>query len=217
MKHDNKPKKSAVRIVKKSQLKPKKPVVIPLLAKHSPKPHRCGACRFHESRCKQSYSRQVKKLAPFIMDPTLVPHYEHPNDFCDPEHKFRVMRDSYMVDSAKKAKEISQLRNQLKQLGSDYKKLEDENIKLQNEKDGTTPLTKPRNPKPANEPAGQSDRHQCPKCNKWYKNRASYYDHSQKCGLKWTCSECNKTIKKTSQGKHEKSCKAKREKFSFFL
>ena len=215
MKHVNKPKKSAVRIVKKSQQKPK-PVIIPLLAKHSPKPHRCGACRFYESRCKQSYSRQVQKLAPFIKDPTIVPHYEHPDDFCDPEHKYRVMRHSYMVDSAKKAKENAQLRKLVEILEIDNKKLLDQNTKLENQINGTTPLSKPRNPKPANQPAGPSDKRQCPKCEKWYKNRASYYDHIQKCGLNWTCSDCNKTIKKTSKGKHEKSCKAKKDQFSFF-
>ena len=122
-------KKSAVRYTKKSEQKPK-PKVIPLMAKHNPRPHRCGACRFYENQNKRSYSKQLAKLAPFIMDHTIVPHYEHPNDFADPEYKYMVMQRVYMIDSAKKAKEIYTLRKQLQQKESDIKKLQEENLKF---------------------------------------------------------------------------------------
>ena len=200
-------KNSAVRHAKKSDTK-KKPVVIPLLAKHDPRPHRCGACYFYESHCKRSYSKQVAKLAPFIKDPTIVPHVV-PNDFDDPEYSYKVMRNTYMINSGRKSQEIFQLKKQLERKDLELQKVQEENIKLRHQINGTTPLTRPKNPKPKNRPAAPDERHQCPKCSKFYANYQSYCDHIQKCGKSWTCPICKKTIKKISQGNHKnaKSCK----------
>ena len=211
MENSNQVKKSAVRYVKKSDTR-KKPVVIPLIAKHNPRPHRCGACRFYERQCERSYKKQVAKLAPYISDPTIVPHYEHPNDFADPEYKYNAMRLVYMVNSGKKSQEIYRLNKQLQQKELEIKKLEEQNLKLRHEINGTTPLSRPRNPKAKNRPAAPDERHQCPNCSKWLKNIQSYYDHIQKCGKTWTCPICEKTIKKSSKGNHKnaKNCRPKK-------
>ena len=210
MENSNQVKKSAVRYVKKSDSK-RKPIVIPLLAKHNPRPHRCGACYFYESHCKRSYTKQVAKLAPYIKDPTIVPHYEHKNDFDDPEYKYKAMRNVYMINCGKKAQEIYQLKKQLQQKESENQRLEEQNIKLRQQINGTTPVTRPKNPKAKNRPAAPDEKHQCPNCLKFMKNIQSYYDHIQKCGKTWTCPICEKTIKKSSQGNHKnaKSCKPK--------
>ena len=216
MRSTNKDKKSAVNYVKKSDSK-KKPVVIPLLAKHNPRPHRCGACYFYEAHCKRSYSKQVAKLAPFIKDPKIVPHVV-PNDFDDPEYKYKVMRNTYMINSGKKSQEIFQLKKQLQrkdlqlqQKDLELQKVQEEIRKLRHQVNGTAPLSRPKNPKPKNRPAAPDERHQCPNCSKFMKNIQSYYDHIQKCGKTWTCPICEKTIKKSSKGNHKnaKSCKPK--------
>ena len=210
MRTPNQVKKSAVQYVKKSNTK-KKPVVIPLLAMHKPKPHRCGACYFYESQCKRSYSKQIAKLAPFIKDPKIVPHYERKTNYGDPVYNYKAMRLAYMVDSGKKAKEIYQLKKQLQQKESENQRLLEQNIKLTQQVNETTPLTRPKNPKAKNRPAAPDERHQCPNCSKFMKNIQSYYDHIQKCGKTWTCPICEKTIKKSSKGNHKnaKSCKPK--------
>ena len=218
MKDLNQPKKSAIRYVKKSQQKPK-PVVIPILAKQSPRPHRCGACRFYDRQNERSHSKLLQKLGPYLTDPTIVPHYEHSDDFADPEYKFHCMRKVYMVNCAKKAQELAQLRKQLQQVEEEKQKLQAENTKLKNQINGTTPLSKPRNPKPANQPACPNDRHQCPNvgCKKFYKNQASFNDHIRKCGKTWICPDCKKVIMLKSRYNHsKKSCKAKQQQFSFF-
>ena len=116
----------------------KKPVVIPLLAKHDPRPHRCGACYFYESHCKRSYSKQVAKLAPFIKDPTIVPHVV-PNDFDDPEYSYKVMRNTYMINSGRKSQEIFQLKKQLERKDLELQKVQEENINLRHQINGDPP------------------------------------------------------------------------------
>ena len=169
--------------------------------------HVCDACRFY--KLQHRHSCALKKLEPYILNPNIVPHPLEPDPFEDRAYKFKVMRDVYMIDSAKKAKrideqdmEIQELRKRLK-MSEEREKQKDAKIKkLQDIVDGTTPLTKPRNPKAVNQPKSKDEEHQCPKCKKWKQSRTAYNKHIQRCGKPWTCPKCNDTIKLTSKDKH---------------
>ena len=189
--------------------KPKPTNIIPSLATLCKRAiHACDACRFF--KLQHRHSDSLKKLIPYILNPTIVPHPLEPDPFENRAYKFKVMRDVFMIDSARKAKrideqdmEIQQLRKRLK-IVEDRDEEKDAKIKeLQDIINGTTPLTKPRNPKAVDQPESKDEEHQCPKCKKLSKNRQSYLKHIQRCGKTWTCPKCNETIAFSSKDKHK--------------